>query len=439
MALEERVANVPAVTGSPIEVRIRSLSSDGAGVGDLPDGPVVFVHRTAPDDRVRVMVQTAKARWARARLREVIEPSPERVVPPCPHYHACGGCTLQHIPYDSQLQWKGRFVSDALTRIGGFEQTAPEVQPSPGQLGYRSRVTFTLLRIGGGRIVAGLHKLDAPARVHDIPDACLIADPRINVAWAAIRSSWGQGARNLPGGPALRLTLMAADEGVVLVVAGGKGKGDLARLLDPDSGLVAVWRVGGKGETQFVAGVETVHETRLDESVSVGPVAFSQVNPAMADNLHRSLLDAVPGPASCRIIDAYCGTGLLGRRFAREGATVVGIELDAAAVSAALVEAPAGFEVLHGAVEELLEQALPADLVILNPPRAGLAKAVPRLLSERPVETVAYVSCDPATLARDLERLAPAYEIEQVLAFDMFPQTAHVETLVILSSREHTG
>lgn len=436
MALEARIASVSQADDSPVEVRIRSLSSDGSGVADLPDGPVVFVHRTAPGDRVRVTVQKKKARWARARLREILEPSSERTSPPCPHYHACGGCTLQHIPYEAQLVWKGRFVSDALTRIGGLEEEAPEVQRSPEQLGYRSRVTFTLLRVGGDRVVAGFHKIDAPGRVLDIPDACLIADPRINRAWTALRKSWGPGARKLPGGRKLRLTLMAADAGVVLVVSGGKGKGDLGALLDAEAGIVSVWRAGENGPPRLVAGEKAVYDTRLGEPVWVGPGAFSQVNAAMGEALYERLLSSLPAPKGLRVIDAYCGTALIGRHLARAGATVVGIELDPATVAIALEEAPSGLEVRQGLVEELLDAALPADVVVLNPPRGGLAQSVPECLAKSPVPLLAYISCDPATLARDLERLAGAYEIKRVLAFDMFPQTAHVETLVTLASRE---
>ncbi|GMR13823.1 MAG: 23S rRNA (uracil(1939)-C(5))-methyltransferase RlmD [Gemmatimonadota bacterium] len=438
VAVEARIASSDTANTSPVEVRIRALSSDGSGVGDLPDGPVVFVHRTAPNDRVRVVVQKKKARWARARLREILESSSDRASPPCPYYHECGGCTLQHIPYESQLLWKGRFVADALTRIGGLEETVPEVQPSPKQLGYRSRVTFTLLRVGGDRVVAGFHKLDAPTRVLDVPGACLIADPRINRAWAALRRSWGPGARKLPGGRTLRLTLMASDAGVVLVVAGGRGKGDLGALVDADSGIVSVWRGGESGPPRLVAGAEVVHDTLRGEPVRVGPGTFSQVNAAVGEALVERLLASLPVRPGLRMIDAYCGTGLIAREMARGGASVVGIEIDPAAVAVAREEAPMGLEVLQGPVEQLLSSTLPADVVILNPPRGGLARSVPDALSESPVPLLAYISCDPATLARDLERLAGAYEVKQVFAFDMFPQTAHVETLVTLASRKNS-
>ena len=197
-----------------------------------------------------------------------------------------------------------------------------------------------------------------------------------------------------------------------------------------------MWRAGENGPPRLVAGDGAVYDTRLGQPVWVGPGAFSQVNAAMGESLYRRLLAALPSPKGLRVIDAYCGTALIGRHLARAGATVVGIEIDPAAVAIAIEGAPSGLDVRKGPVEELLGAAMPADVAILNPPRGGLAQPVPGLLSESPVALLAYISCDPATLARDLERLAGAYQIKQVLAFDMFPQTAHVETLVTLASRE---
>jgi tRNA/tmRNA/rRNA uracil-C5-methylase (TrmA/RlmC/RlmD family) len=132
------------------------------------------------------------------------------------------------------------------------------------------------------------------------------------------------------------------------------------------------------------------------------------------------------------VVDAYCGVGSWGWELARQGARVTGIELDGDAAAAALDGAPEGFTVLHGAVEELLDRALPADTVLVNPPRTGLHESVPARLRDSGVDRLVYVSCDPATLARDLDRLGPAWTLDTVRAFDLFPQTAHVETLVAL-------
>ncbi len=437
--MEARVGGSNDRNSPAVEVRIRAVSSDGSGVGDLPDGLVVFVHRTAPNDRVRIRVHSRKDRWARGTLEEVVESGEERTTPPCPYYALCGGCTLQHLSYEAQLHWKGRFIADALARIGGIDRPLPDVRPSPHELGYRSRVTFTVLRLGRDRVVAGLHRVERPSHLVDLPDACLIADPRINRAWEHLRRSWGPGARRLPGGRKLRLTLMAADEGVALMVAGGRGKGDLRGLIGTDSGLIAVWRVEPGGQARLIAGEANARATRMGEVTTVDPRVFLQVNAGAAELLHADVIRSIPNPRGLTVVDAYCGTGLYGRHLARQGAVVVGLESDRAAVRAALEGAPPDFRVLEGRVEDRLSEALPADVVIMNPPRAGLDRVVPELLSNRPARLLVYVSCDPATLARDLERLAGAYEIDQVLAFDLFPQTAHVETMVTLTPRRTPG
>jgi len=140
-------------------VTIRAFGSDGEGVGDLPDGRVVFVPRTAPGDEVSLRLTRQKKRWARGQLVEVLQAGPNRAEPVCPYYASCGGCALQHVSYEEQLAWKGRFVEEALKRIGGLEVTVPPVVPSPDRHNYRSRITFTLLRIPGERVVAGFHHL----------------------------------------------------------------------------------------------------------------------------------------------------------------------------------------------------------------------------------------------------------------------------------------
>ena len=155
-------------------VQIRALSSDGAGVGNLDDGRVVFVPRTTPGDEVRVRITHGKPRWARGQLRELRVPSPDRVPPACPYYEECGGCTLQHVAYPQQLHWKGDTVREALRRISHVDIGLPEVVPSPIEQNYRSRVTFTLMRLPGGRVVAGFHHLGVPRRIVDVEEGCIL-------------------------------------------------------------------------------------------------------------------------------------------------------------------------------------------------------------------------------------------------------------------------
>ena len=196
------------VTGATVTVTIRGLASGGAGVGELPDGRVVFADRTAPGDEAEVEVVEEKRSWARARLVRLHRPGPDRVDPPCPLYDRCGGCALQHLGYTAQRHWKGRIVADALERLGGFDGVEPpEVVPSPRELHYRDRLSFTLRRLRSGRVVAGFHQLHAAHRVLEVDDECLLGEPPLARTWSALRAVWGPGARRLPDGGRLRLTL----------------------------------------------------------------------------------------------------------------------------------------------------------------------------------------------------------------------------------------
>jgi 23S rRNA (uracil1939-C5)-methyltransferase len=446
--------------GDEVDVRVRAIAAGGAGVADLPDGRVAFVHRTAPGDRARVRITAEKRSWAKAELVAVGQPGPGRRPAPCPFYERCGGCTLEHLAYSEQLRWKGRIVADALGRIGRIDVPPPAVEPSPQELRYRNRVTFTLRRLagptraargavppprvatgghgpsGGTRVVAGFHELDHPERVLDLTGSCLLPEEPIARVWDALRAAWGGGAERLPAGPRLRLTLRTVAEGVVLVVDGGSGSWAPDALLRDVHGLVAIWHQGGGARAPLlVAGSARAHELWLGEPVRPGARAFLQVNRGAAERLHAAVMAAaVPwdrSAAGLSVVDAYCGVGVYGRTLARAGARVTGIELDPEAAAAARAGAPEGFRVIEGAVEARLGDALPAALAILNPPRTGVDERVTTQLSASSVERVIYVSCDPATLARDLGRLA-GYTLAGLHAFDLFPQTAHVETVAVL-------
>lgn len=418
-----------------VEVRVHGIGAGGAGVGRLPDGRVVFVHRTAPGERARIRVTSEKKSWARGRLVEIIDRAPERREPPCPHYDRCGGCTLEHLTYPAQLHWKGRILADALERIGGLSVDPPEVRASPREVRYRSRITLTLRRPEGDRVVAGFHELEEPDRIVDLGGECLLPDPEIGTVLDRLRDAWGPGARLLPAGEELRLTLRRVREGVVLVVSGGRGSGDPDSLLDRVEGLVSIWRNGEAGSRRL-AGREEVTERVLGEVVPVRGGAFLQVNREAGDALHRRVLELLDPPAGRRIVDAYCGVGVVGRILARGGARVTGIELDPDAVRCARRGAPEGLDVLEGAVEDRLSETLPADVVLLNPPRTGLHDRIPEILLRSGPPRVVYVSCDPATLARDAKRLAEGYGLATLDAFDLFPQTAHVESVAVFESRE---
>jgi len=417
-----------------VEVEITAIAAGGAGVGRLPDGRAVFVHRTAPGERALVRVIEEKRRWARGELVRVLHPSPDRREAPCPHYARCGGCTLEHLAYPAQLRAKAQIVADALRRIGGLDVEPPEVVPSPEEFRYRNRVSFTLRRLGAGRVVAGFHEVNRPGRIVDITEACLLPEASIAEVWGRLRASWGEDASLLPSGRELRLTLRGTATGdVALLVEGGYAPGNAPALLERVPGLAAVWhRPAGSAEAMLLAGSGSVPEVWAEEELELSGAMFLQVNRQAAALLEADVFERAGDVAGKRVVDAYCGIGLHARRLARAGARVTGIELDADAVAEARAAAPEGAEFVAGTVEEHLEAALPADLVILNPPRSGVDRAVPEILTRTPPARLIYVSCDPATLARDLSRLAPTFRVRSVRCFDLFPQTAHVETVVEL-------
>lgn len=417
----------------PVRVRIDSIAAGGEGVGRLPDGRVTFVHRTAPGDLAEVALVERKERWTRGRLLRVLEPSPERREAPCPFYARCGGCTLEHLPYDAQLRAKGRIVADALTRIGGIPVEPPEVVPSPTEFRYRNRVSFALRRAEHGKVEAGFHALGAPDEIVDLGGACLLPEEPVARVWDALRAAWGPDARRLPSGERLRLTLRASAGGEVsLLVEGGYSPGRPEELIEAVPGLVSIWHQRRDASAELIAGAPGLPETWGDETVELSGAAFLQVNRGAAALLEAHVAELAGEVAGLRVVDAYCGVGFHARRFARAGAAVVGIELDAQAVDEAIRAAPEGARFVQGPVEELIRAELPADLVILNPPRAGVHADVADALAASPAERVVYISCNPATLARDLKRMAGVYRLESVRAFDLFPQTAHVETVVLL-------
>jgi 23S rRNA (uracil1939-C5)-methyltransferase len=431
--------------GQVARVEIHGIAAGGAGVGRLPNGRVVFVHRTAPGEEVEIRILEVKRRWARGEVVRLLRESEDRRVAPCPHYDRCGGCTLEHLRYEAQLRAKQAIVVESLRRIGGVAiepsgseaswGESPEVVPSPLEFHYRNRVSFTLRRPGGDRVVAGFHEVNHPGRIVDISGACMLPEPAIAAAWSRLREEWGAGAYRLPSGRELRLTLRASVAGeVALIIEGGYTEGRPEELLERVPELSSIWHrpSGRKDRHELLAGSQIIEESWADEEVGLSGGLFLQVNRRAAALLEAYLIEVVGAVGGRRIVDAYCGVGSLARRFAREGASVVGIELDEVAIEEARRDAPAGAEFVADRVEAALPAALPADLVILNPPRTGLDPAVPEALLARPPARLIYVSCDPATLARDLGRLGPTFQVRSLRSFDLFPQTAHVETVVEL-------
>jgi len=406
------------------------MGAGGLGVGNLSSGKVVFIPRTAVGDVVRVRLKVEKPKWARGEGVQWVERGPSRQEPPCPHYHRCDGCSLQHIEYEEQLAWKARWVGDALRRIGGLELDDPPMEASPRTLRYRNRMSFTLRRLKGKGVVAGLRELGRPERVLDLGPECLLPEDPLSRTWRDLRQAWGEEARHLPRGPELRLTLWWGGSEASLLVGGGQGRGDPDALLARVPDLTSVWREDAGGTRRHLGGRDSLSTVWAGERLALNGGGFVQVNRACGELLHSYLLEEAGHVEGRKIVDAYCGVGVLGRALAGRGARVTGIDLDPGGQEGGVDGQ--GFRLVVGRVEEELEKELPADLILLNPPRTGLDGSIPALLRERVPDRLLYVSCDPATLARDLKALQGALEVERVRCFDLFPQTQHVETVVSL-------
>ena len=397
-------------------LRVESIAAGGDGVGRL-DGLVVFTPRTAPGELVEVEVKQ-RGRMARGRLRRVVEASPARVAPRCPHYDGdrCGGCQLQHLTIEAQLETKQQIVQDAFSRIARRPIPRPDIVPSPKAWEYRSRLTLAM-RWSRGRWIMGLHRFDDVDRVFDLHQ-CPITEPPVVAAWAAIRDA----SQYLPRVPELRGTVRRLGDELAFILEGGEawpGAREFARATP----MLAVIRWRPAHDTARVV---------VDRRASSVPEAsFDQVNQPVAAAARQELVGRALATAPATAIDAYAGLGSTARLLAEHGISVTAIESDEAAASYAANHLPAEAQVIAGRVEDEIGAVLPADVVIVNPPRAGLDARVAAALEAQRTPHLLYMSCDPATLARDVSRL-PAYRVESLRAYDMFPQTAHVEVVCAL-------
>ena len=399
-----------------VSVSIDSIAAGGDGVG-RSNGLVVFVPRTAPGDVVTAQI-SGKGHFARGSLRSVVTPSPNRIEPPCPHYtkDKCGGCQLQHLAYDAQLEAKRVIIRDSLQRIGKRQIEPPVVERSPKDWRYRTKLTLAMRR-RGARWIAGLHPYDDPVRIFPLAD-CPITDRRVVAAWREVMEA----DAFFPDARELRGSIRITSEGPTFVMMGGASWGAREQFLAAAPSLSAVWWEPADDQPRRL-----ILDKRSDRSPSA---SFAQINSEMAEILRRYVLERALAYEPGSAIDAYAGAGHTAVALSTAGVRVSAIELDldASEWSAGQLRDPS--RAIRARVEDALPGLLPADLVLLNPPRAGVDARVTETLEKEAghVRAVIYVSCNPATLARDLARL-PSYRIQSLHAFDMFPQTAHVETV----------
>ncbi len=411
-------------------MRILRIAAGGDGIGTLADGRTVFVPRTAVGDLVTLKRVKLSKTFARAEVDLVVEPSPDRVEPACPHYvrDQCGGCQLQQLALPAQLAAKRQMVGEALRRIGKLEVEDPEIEPAGTVWGYRNKVT---LAVAEGARQVGFHRQGRAGDIFDL-ERCLIADPALMDLWTAVREH-----RALLPDNAEQIVLRRDRAGGLHLTVRVRGQtvwrsATLLHVALVRRGVPAVlWWVPEEGAPRAVAGAGEPYPAAV----------FEQVHPAMGDRVRSWALGQLGEWAGSTAWDLYAGVGETSALLAAGGATVDSVEVEARAVIEATRRGPEqGVRRHAGRAEDVVPSLKPADLVVTNPPRTGMdARVTDAIVAARP-RRIVYISCDPATLARDLNRMcsglpaSPPRRLAALRAFDLFPQTAHVETVAILEA-----
>lgn len=430
-------------------VKIESVSSDGSGVGHI-DGFTVFVPYTAEGDIVLVKTEDVQKRFARARLLEVVTPSADRQDADCPTYGQCGGCQLRHIRYEKQLEIKQCAVENAMRRLGGFKDfTVDTITGTKRTSRYRNKVTFPVGQTGG-ETVCGFYK----PKSHDIIPLrdCVLCDSlnaqiidavlnymRDNCVHAIrrifTRKSFATGkmmvvitstVRSLPKESSLIKRVRAVSDKVAGIILNVNNKGA---------------PFGGENVTLW--GKSVISDTLCDTEFIISPDSFFQINPEQTEKLYRKVLQFAEIDEDTTVMDIYCGIGTISLCAAKKAKSVIGVEIVKQAIEDAkenaklngITNAEFYAESAENIVPGLIENKKMVDVVILDPPRKGSDKKTLTAIIKSGAKRVVYVSCNPATLARDVKFLCDSgYKISGSAVFDLFPHTCHVETVIKLEN-----
>jgi len=422
---------MPEISPHCFEVTATSHTYGGEVIARLPDGRRVFVPFGLPGERLRVELVEEKRGFARARLLEVLEPSPERITPRCAHFGECGGCHYQHMPYEAQLEAKAAILSEQIARIGGM--TAPAIQqiaPSFNEFSYRNHIQFHLSP--QGRL--GFHR----ARSEEVLEIveCHLPEPSISAVWPQLQFE--------PGLDIQRIGLRCGSDDDLQISL----ESDESPELSVEDLPVSVVHLSPGGPL-VLAGSPAVEIEVLERRFQVSAGSFFQTNTVVAASMVVKVLELLNKRSALQtnatILDVYCGVGLFSAFLAGRVGRLIGIESSSQAVedfahnldefdNVEIYEAPA--EIALPALSQRPDLAGGFSAAVLDPPREGLDRyALDALLRLGP-QSLVYVSCDPATLARDAKRLAGGgYQLEEISLFDQFPQTYHIESISLWVQR----
>ena len=449
----------PVARDQELELHIDSLAYGGNGVARL-NGFVVFVRRGLPGDTVRARVTKVKRSHAEAIAVEVVEPGAQRVDAPCAHYPACGGCRFQDLAYDAQLEAKQEQVREALRRIGGIaEPPVEQIVPAESQFFYRNKLEYSFTATPAGPAL-GFHRAGRWDEVLEI-EKCWLTTDLGNAIRGAVRD-WARGERLEPYDQAEHtgyLRHLVVREGrntgqvlVQLVTAAGErfDRDEFVEVLRRFPEVRSIhWAVNETPAevtnlpTTLLWGEEAIEEQLCGLRFRVRPNAFLQTNTAMAERLYGIAGEFAALTGGETVYDLYCGIGTIGLSLASRALTVWGVDVSEESVACALENADLN-EISNAAffagetadaVAELHDRAGDPDVIVVDPPRAGLSNKAVRRLGRLEAPRIVYVSCNPTTLAGNVKELAASwgYTLERVLPVDMFPHTPHIESVSLLT------
>jgi 23S rRNA (uracil1939-C5)-methyltransferase len=443
--------------GSEIEVAVESMAFTGRGVGRV-DNRVVFVSGGIPGDRVLATITKKKKSYFEASVKEILEPSPDRIDPPCRHFDICGGCSFQIVPYEKQLHYKEEFIRDAIVRIGGIENPPiRKIIAGSEQLFYRNKMEFSFLPMPDAPARLGLHVRGKWSEVFDV-DECLLQSPKSNEIVQLTRklvNELGIPAYHISRHEGFIRFLVIRDSkctGKVLVnIVTNEGESSpldklVATLAENFPEIAAIYRTINSTPANVATGEreellwhsEALYETIGSHKFAVAPTTFLQTNSVQTPLLYDQILELADFSGDQEVLDLYCGCGTISLYISEYVRSVLGVEVDEKAVHLAERNAlengvtNCSFVAADAArfLQKLVQDDAKFDRVVVDPPRAGMGNKVVRRLARLEVPLIVYVSCNPSTLARDLEQFRLwGYSLKDCIPVDMFPQTFHVETV----------
>lgn len=438
--------------GEIVDIVVHGLGVSGEGVGRI-NGFTVFVDGALPQEKITAKIEDVKPKYAKARLTQIVDVNSQRISPMCSRYEECGGCHIMHLSYEAQLTHKTQIVIDAMERIGGIKNAniLPCI-PSPAQVHYRNKIQLPVAMMNE-QVVSGFYRRGS----HDIVpyDKCHVhheaMDETVHGIHQLLQASAIQPYDEKTTKGTLRHLIIRANnvgEQLIGIVTTGRQKTETKVLADQIKKFLprvvgVVLSINSKADNAILGnrshtlcGQPFLVEELMGLQFKISLESFFQINRAAVEILYNTALNYANINADSIVLDAYCGIGTMSLLAARRARRVIGAEVVAQAVSDAKENAQrnqlTNVEFLVAKVEERTDLFREIDVALINPPRKGLDNNVVRALNAHGPERIVYVSCNPATLARDIRGL-DSYQLIKVQPVDMFPQTMHVESVALLT------